>query len=49
MWREVLGTVASELNTIHLILLKIVSHSVVSNSATPHQAPLSVEFSRLEW
>ena len=49
MWREVLGTVASELNTIHLILLKIVSHSVVSDSATPHQAPLSVEFSRLEW
>ena len=49
MWREVLGTMASELNTIHLILLKIVSHSVVSDPVTPHQAPLSVEFSRLEW
>ena len=30
--KRFLGTVASELNTIHLILLKMVSHSVVSDS-----------------
>ena len=35
MWKEVLGTVASKRNTIHIILLKIVSHSVVSDSCDP--------------